>query len=274
MLKMKITAEEIETVGAAAEFYSEVSDGSYELQVDGAKSQGDVDRLSRALENERSSHRETKTRYDWVGDLDRDEVQSLRDAKEDLTFQLEKAPKMGEDEVEARAEKLANRATRKLEAQISELTATNSAHADAITLHEAAAGQRSIKDAVDASLQGEGSLKLVDGALEDVRPYAERVMTVVDGRVVSREGVEGVEAGLPFADVLADIQASGRRKHWFPASTGAGAAGGKGGENLGNNPFAEGSRNMTEIGKIVQNDPAKARALAKAAGENPARYGL
>ena len=271
MLKSIIT--DIEEAGALAEYYVE-KNGQYELQVEGMKTSGDVERLQRALENERAAHRETKGRFDWVGDLNKDEVQSLRDAKEDLSYQLENAPKMGEDAVEERAEKLASRQTRKLEQQIAALSAERDAHMNAIGLHEAAAGQRSIRDAVDMALQGEGALKLADGAIEDVKPFAERIMTIQDGRVVTKDGIDGIEPGLPFADVLGDIQASGRRKHWFPASTGAGAAGGAAGGDLGNNPFAEGSRNMTEIGQLVQSDPAKARALAKAAGDNPARYGL
>ena len=177
---------------------------------------------------------------------------------------------MDEDAIEARAEKLAGRATRKLEDQLAAVTGERDAHLNAIGLHEAAQGQRLIKDSVEKAI-GENGIKLADGAILDVVPFAERIMQVQDGRVVSREGVDGIESGLGFGDVLADIQASGRRAHWFPASAGAGAQGGSG-NDLGTNPFASG--NLTEIGQAVQADPVKARTLAKAAGVDPAKYGL
>lgn len=40
------------------------------------------------------------------------------------------------------------------------------------------------------------------------------------------------------------------------------------------NPWAEGKINLTEQGKLVRSDPNKARALIRAAGANPATYGL
>ena len=270
---LKAVINDIEEAGAAAEFYVE-KDGKYELQVEGMKTEGDIERLQRALANEREAHKSTKEGFSWVGELSAAEVQELRDAREDLTYQLENAPKQDEAMIEERAERLAARQTRGLERQLAEIQAERDAHLNAISLHEAAQGQRLIKDSVEAALSGSDALKLAEGAIADVVPFAERVMEVRDGRVVAREGIEGVDPGASFTDVLADIQASGRRKHWFPASTGAGAQGGDAAGNLAGNPFAGENRNMTEIGRLIKADPNKARALAKAAGDNPARYGL
>jgi hypothetical protein len=40
------------------------------------------------------------------------------------------------------------------------------------------------------------------------------------------------------------------------------------------NPWAKETSNLTEQGRLVRQDPDKARALIRAAGQNPATYGL
>lgn len=257
-----------------AELFTE-RNGAYELNIEGVKTSADVERLQTALSNERNSHKDTKIRYNWVGDLDASQVQSLRDAQEDLQHQLETKPAaMSDEQVEERAERLASRQTRALDRQIAELTGERDAYSNAISLHEAAANQRSIRDAVDDALAGSNAISVVDGAREDIIPFAERVMTVQDGKILSKEGI-GFEPGLPFAEVLAELKATGKRGHWFQGNTGAGANGSAGPNmSLGSNPFAKDSMNITEIGKVVQADPARAKALAKAAGVDPSDFGL
>ena len=260
-----------------ASLYTE-RNGQYELTgIEGVKTSGDVDRLSTALSNERNAHKSTKTQYSWVGELTHDEVQNLRDAQEDLAHQLSTRPQgLTDEQVEERANTMAMRQTRQMERDLAALRTERDAHAAAIQLHEGAAAQRSIRDAVDSALSGSNALPVIDSAKEDIVPFAERIMTVdSQGQVVTRDGV-GYEPGLPFGEVLAELKASGRRSHWFPGNTGAGAAGSAPGNkaNFGSNPFSQDSFNLTEIGKIVTSDPAKAKMLAKAAKVNPADFGL
>ena len=253
----------------------EERNGAFELQVEGMKTAGDIERLQTALSNERSAHKDTRGKYGWVGDLTNDEVQNLRDAQEDLSHQLENRPAgLSDEQVEERAERLAARQMRGVERQLAELQTEKSSYLNAISLHEAAAAQRSIRDSVDSALSGDNSIAIVNSAKEDIIPFAERIMTLNErGESVTRDGV-GFEPGLSFGEVLADLKATGRRSHWFPGNTGAGASGSaSAGTNLGSNPFA-GTPNLTEIGKAVKADPAKAKLLAKAAGVNPARFGL
>ena len=277
MIKSQYSDSE-EIPEAHRELFTE-RNGAFEIEVDGMKTAGDVERLQTALANERTSHKDTKSRYGWVGELTNEDVQKLRDAQEDLTHQLELKPEgLTDEQVEERAERLAARKTRTLERSIEELSAERDAHSAAIRLHEAAQAQRLIRDSVDGALTGPNSLSVVESAREDIVPFAERIMTVVDGKVVSRDGV-GVEPGLSFGEVLSDMKATGLRSHWFPGNTGAGANGSQdGGGNLGNNPFVgepgDSTFNLTEIGVIRRADPAKAKMLAKAAGKNPAHYGI
>jgi len=99
--------------------------GQYEITgIEGIKTAGDVDRLQTALSNERSAHKNSKAQYGWVGDLTATEVQSMRDAQEDLQHQLAQKPQgMSDEVVEERANIMANRATRQLEREVESLRA-------------------------------------------------------------------------------------------------------------------------------------------------------
>ena len=258
------------------EFYKETDDGSFTLQVTGAPTDqsGDVVRLKGSLEKERLAHKETKAKLAGLGGITSDEVQELRDKAEDLEYQLGKAGESNDEAIEERALKLAERQTRKLEQKIGELQDANTAHLNAISLHEAAGNQRKIKDAVEAALTDENVPPIVDSAREDIVPFAERIMTINDeGQVVSRDGV-GFEPGLSFGEVLGDIRDSGRRGHWFKGNKSGGAQSGTGSDLGGENPWKAETRNMTKAQKMVVEDPKRARSMIIAAGENPAKYGL
>ncbi len=258
------------------EFYKETDDGSFTLQVTGAPTDqsGDVVRLKGSLEKERLAHKETKAKLAGLGGITPDEVQELRDKAEDLEYQLGKAGESNDEAIEERALKLAERQTRKLEQKIGELQDANTAHLNAISLHEAAGNQRKIKDAVEAALTDENVPPIVDSAREDIVPFAERIMTINDeGQVVSRDGV-GFEPGLSFGEVLGDIRDSGRRGHWFKGNKSGGAQSGTGSDLGGENPWKAETRNMTKAQKMVVEDPKRARSMIIAAGENPSKYGL
>lgn len=271
MIKRRI--ESLEDAGDLASYYVE-TDGGYELQVDGPGSE-DVSKLKQALAAERSAHKETKSRYTGI-DLSATEIQELRDRADDLSFQLESAPKAADpQELEDRAELLAARKTRELDRELQSLREQNSSYTNAIQMHEAAQTQRTMRDAALDAISGDKGVQLVDSAREDLLPFVERSFELNDlGEIVSKDGV-GLEPGLTIRESLTEMQASGRRSHWFKQSAGAGAAGSKSGTPAGGpNPFQKETFNMTEIGALVVSDPARAKALAKAAGENPAKFGL
>jgi len=274
---LKYTVNSLDDVDSSVQnFYQETDDGKFRLNVEGgpADLSGDVQRLKGALEKEREAHKGTKQKFQGFDGISLDEIQELRDKAEDLEFQLETSGKKNDEQIEERAEKLAARQTRKLEEQIAALSAEREQYAAAIKLHEAAANQRKIRDAVEESLSGNDALAIVDSAREDILPFAERIMTInEDGEVVSKDNV-GFEPGLTFAEVLGDIQASGRRGHWFKQNKSGGANGGSGSDIGGENPFKAGTRNMTKASLIVRDDPRRAKALILAAGDDPKRYGL
>ena len=272
MIKRNIAT--LEEAGELAGHYVENADGTYSLEVDGPGAD-DVAKLKTALAAERGAHKDTKGRYTGI-DMTAAEIQELRDRADDLNFQLEAAPKAASpEELEDRAELLAARKTRELDRELSTLREQNQSFSDAIKAHEGAATQRSLRDAAIDALAGDKGVKIVDSAREDLIPFVERSFEMNDlGEIVSKDGV-GLEPGLTVRETLTEMQASGRRSHWFSQSAGAGAAGSKSGAPAGGpNPFSKDSFSLTEIDQLVKSDPSRARALAKAAGESPAKYGL
>lgn len=106
--------------------------------------------------------------------------------------------------------------------------------------------------------------KVIDSAVEDVELLAERVLEVDDqGNVVTRDGV-GVTPGLSAKDWLADMQT--KRPHWWGPTQGGGGPGSRLNLVGGTNPWAAETWNMTEQGRIVISDRARADKLAAAAG--------
>ena len=278
---LKLTIESLAEAAKGTEgYYTEGEDGKFHLQVEGLPQDmsGDVDRLKRSLDSERNAHKETKQKFGWVGDLTEASVRELKDAQEDLKYQLENANGPSQEEIEERAERLAARKTRDLEQQLNSTSETLSNYQQAITLHEAAANQRKIRDAVEEVLSASDSLKVHDSAREDIYPYAERIMTVdpETGQVISKEGV-GVDPGLSVKDVLTDIQTSGRRSHWFKGNKSGGLESGGGGNPItGPNPFDRegGTFNLGLASKMVKEDPRKAKALCLKAGQKLEAFGL
>jgi hypothetical protein len=73
-----------------------------------------------------------------------------------------------------------------------------------------------------------------------------------------------VIAGIEPEAWLTDLQT--KRAHWWGPSSGGGAGGNRGGVDTSNNPFSHEHWNMTEQGKLVRENRAKAEQLAKLAG--------
>ena len=272
---MKYRIDSLDEAGEHAGLYKETDGGGYVLAVEGVPSDlsGDVSRLKNSLDSERSAHKETKNKFSGV-DLTAGEIQALRDEAEDLRYQMENAPKRDESNIEERAELLAGRRTREMDRELAQLREDKTSYMQAIELHEAAASQRLMRDAALDAISGKDGVKLVDSAREDLLPFVERSFAVNEmGEIVSKDGV-GLEPGMSIKEILNDLQASGRRAHWFEGNTSAGASGGASAGQSGDNPFKAETRNMTEASRLVNNDPARAKAMIRAAGENPSRYGL
>jgi hypothetical protein len=236
----------------------------YEIQVDGMKTQGDVDRLQSALTKEKGDHRvvrEALTSFKT----------QLGDRKvEDVLQQLDRIP-----ELEAAAagklddtkinEIVENRIKSRIAPVERERDQLRTQVADKDKTIETYVGKDRTRSVHDRVREDAVKLKVLPEALDDALALADRHFEVTDeGRTVTKDGV-GVMAGIEPEAWLTDLQT--KRPHWWGQSTGGGASGNRGGGvDTTNNPFSAEHWNMTEQGKLVRENRAKADQLAKLAG--------
>jgi hypothetical protein len=269
-VKLKYVYDSIDEVPEKyRDLYEELEDGGARfVGGEGFKSQADVDRLQEALRKERKAHADTKAKYKGLDGVDPEEVQRLRDENEELKARVEAGGgQIDEKKLDELAEKKAALKVRPVERERDKFKTDLEAATAQVTSLTAEKHNRTIVDALRSATQGDKGIKIVDTALADIEFLAPSVFTVGDdGAVRVRENAPGgVMAGASPREWLAEIQASGTRKHWFPGNVSAGAREGGGGGGGGVNPFAGKEPNLTEISRLVQKDPARARHLAAAA---------
>lgn len=240
--------------------YSE-KNGKWELTgIQGVYTQGNIDRLQTALNNEREEHKATKKKYSAIADRDIDEVV----AQLDRIPELEAAAKgkIDEKQLDDLAEARVRSRIAPLERELKTLREKNTEHEGVINEFKQKDRKRTISDAVLEAINGaEGFVK---SASEDVLLYAERTFDVLeDGKVVTKDGV-GVTPGLDPKVWLSDMQA--KKPHWWGETSGSGSGGKRRPGTAGSNPFAKDSWNLTEQGKLLVTNRPLAEQYAKAAG--------
>lgn len=247
-------------------------DGKFELAIEGAKSQADVDRLSKALAKERTDHRSTKDKVKAFGDLTPETLSELQDEVEELRATKGDGKGRPTDET---VQKLVNvgveKAKRDFDKKLKELTDANALLS---TEHSTLLGEkkkRTLVDSIRDVTAGEKGIPIRLEALGDVELLAERVFEFgEDGKPVTRDGV-GYEPGLSPRELLTAIQVAGTKPHWFKDTLGAGANGGRGagaGKFDGANPFDRATFNLGEGSKLFKENPTLAKRLVSSAKDS------
>lgn len=255
---LKINLETLDGVDDAFHsLYTEQTDGTFKLTgVEGMKSQEDIDRLQTALTKERTDHRSLKTAYAPIvaSGMKVDEVVNLIDRREEL----EAAAAAGGDRtkidsiVEGRLKSRLGPVERERDSLKTQLAERDTELANFKTERT----ERTIGDAIKSAATKTPGFH--PHAVEDALMMGLRNFSVdEDGRVVTKDGME------PSA-WLVGLRDS--RPHWWQGNQGGGAGGGQGKGSYGNNPFTAENWNLTEQGKLVVADRAKAEQLAKQAG--------
>jgi hypothetical protein len=228
--------------------------------IEGVKTDADVARVTTALQAEKNAAKELKAQlasFTALGELP--DLQS----RLDRIAELEAAA--GGKLDEAGIEKIAEARLKTRIAPVErELTKAQQIAAERQAVIDGFIQKEKSRAIHDAARSAAVASKVLAEATEDVLLLAERVLEVTDdGKVVTKDGV-GVTPGLPAEAWLADMQS--KRPHWWPASVGGGARGSNGGGTFSNNPFSGEHWNMTEQGKVLRENPARAEQMAKAAG--------
>jgi hypothetical protein len=252
------------------ELYDEV-DGEFRLTgVEGMKTGDDVTRVQQSLVNERKAHKETREKLATITQalpegMTADQVVEKLDQIEELEAQVAAAKGKGTDEeainriVETRVKRAlapVERERDQLKTKVTEL----GGQVESLTT-EKKTGK------IDNTLRGiAADLKVIGPALDDVLLHGRTLFELDEaGRVVTKDGIEGVTPGLDPKGWLTDMQE--KRPHWWALSEGGGAHGSGKGVPAGGNPWSSKAWNMTAQGNYIkEHGIEKANQLAKQAG--------
>jgi hypothetical protein len=270
MLDMLISPETHTALPESVQAEYAERDGQFQLQVDGAFSRTDRDNLHGSLTAERNAHKDTKAKFVGLDGITRESVETIWNTAAERGVRLEQLDNQGD--VEEIAGRLADQ---RVLAQIRPLERTIAEGSEALTAvtteRDALIATRDGKTVSDSVLKAFGS-KTIGGktsAHEDVTLWSERTFELAaDGTTVSRDGLDGVTAGLSPKEVFGDMQKDGLREHWFKASVGAGAREG-GNFDAASNPFSITSKgavtSLTACMALLKENPDRAKNMAIAA---------
>lgn len=235
--------------------------GKFEFDgVGGLKTQGDIDRLSKAAEQERSAHRGTKEKLSAFDGLDGTTVHGQLDRIKELELAAE--GKLDEEGINKLVESRIATKTAPLERNITKLTETNKGLQDTNDAYAQADIKRGIMSKVTDALKESKGFNT--DATEDVMLRAERLFELnEDGSVTAKDNV-GITPGISPSDWLVEMQT--KAPHWWGESGGGGARPGSGGGGGGANPWTAENWNITEQNKLMRENRPRADQLAATAG--------
>ena len=262
---LKFTFAKLEDIPEALRsFYKETGEGDkkvWTLEIEGAKSQADIDRQLAANQKERTEHAATKAllkeaqdKIKNFGDLSADDVQ------EKLTrlavLETAAGGKLDEAKISQIVEGRIKQKTTPLERQIAKLTEERDA---AVKTGQELDGKIKAGAIGDALRKAAVELKALPGAMDDIIALGSSQFEVKeDGSVVHKT------TGVAAKDFINDMKAS--KPYFWPASQGAGSQGGSEGTSA-DNPWSAKNWNITAQGAAVQRLGAtKAAEMAKQAG--------
>lgn len=249
---------------AFRELYTE-REGKHVLTgIGGVKTQEDIDRIHGGLTKEREEHQATREKLAQWRDLDHDDVI----AKLDRFKELEIAAKGNKEEMDAKLEELTEARIGSRLAPVERENRTLKENLEkATTQLEAMKASEKRRTITDEVMTVAGEMKVISGALDDMKLLAGAVFEVTeDGKVLTKENDFGITPGLSPDVWLQEMQ--DKRPHWWPPSEGGGSKG-SGGVSLGGktNPWSRDGWNITEQAKIIrEHGEEKAKQLAKSVG--------
>jgi hypothetical protein len=237
--KLKLKVDSSDDIPSGLEsFYEKQDDGSFRLNVEGAKSDDDVKSVKDALDKERKSRRDAEKRAkeaedklsEYPDDLSPDDIESLR-------------ANGGNQDVQAKIEEARQREAKRWEKQVNDLKQQVE---DATSRNRNLTVKQALKDGFDSIN--------VSPKLRGMAEKAWRMDVEIDddGNAVTKDG-------RPLQDALKEWADSEEGQHFIaaPSSGGGGAAGGRG--SAKGKKFSE----MTEQEhrELYRRDPAEYRRL-------------
>ena len=247
----------------AAEYVEK--DGKYHIQVEGMKTQADIDRVTTSLTAARTEANTFKSKLALLGDRKVEDVVTMLDRIPVL--EAAAAGKLDEDKLKEMAELRARAIVAPIERERDGLKTQVAEKDGIIQTFKTKESTRTIHDQIKDAAKKAG---VIDEAMEDAINAGERLFILEEGtnKAVVGEG-KSVTQGLEPKDWLSDLQT--KKPHWFGQSVGGGAGGNRGaGGQTELNPFSHEGWSITKQGQMMQADAARADRLAKAAGHTDA----
>lgn len=232
-------------------YYTEQSDGSFKIDLDGGvKTRDEIEKLEKALKDQRSINEENLKKLSKIpDDFDPEQWDKVKDYDPS-----EKGTDKDSESVKAEYSNKLRNQKKEFEERIAEKE----------RMFKDTIKEREIKDALIKN-GVTNPLRLDDAVTRLMRHHD---VEVLDGE----EGKYKVVAGTlrDSVDEYAKSWAqSDEGKNYVSASSNSGnGAAGDGGVSTGMNPFGKEHSNLTKQGELIKSNPSKARSLAKIAGWN------
>lgn len=263
MPKLKAIYDNLDDVDSAFHGLYEERGGKFHLTgIEGIKTDADISRIQRALDAEKTAHKATKAKLEGIdayGDLD--EIKSKLDKYDELEAKAATGGGGKPEEIAALVDAKVKAATAKAER---DLAALKKERDEAIAERDGLKGERKTRIIHDAVRKAAAKAKVLESAVEDALLFGERIFELDDdGNVLAKDGV-GVTPKINPEEWFKDLTSA--KPHWFGASAGGGAPGGKAGGAGTGNPWSKAGWNATEQANLVRTDKARAERLAAAAG--------
>lgn len=260
-MALKIKQDNLDAVDTAFHsLYTQQTDGSYLLTgVEGLKTQGDIDNVTKALTKERTDHKALKDKYALLGDKDPVDILASLDRIPELEAAASgkiDEPKM-EQIIETRLKTKLAPVERELNLTKQKLTEAETRAGDLSAREKRRTVHDKVREAAIAS-------KMMPEAYEDALMYADSMLELSeDGRVITKDNV-GVTPGIDPAVWLTEMQA--KKRYWWPGSQSGNSSGSGGNLAGGDNPWTAAGWNLTKQGEILGQDSKRADQLARSAG--------
>jgi hypothetical protein len=235
-------------------------DDKYELQVEGAKTQIDIDKIQAALNSERAISKGFKNQLDAWGDRKPEDVLPILDKLPELEAAAEAGKKkLDQSQIDGIVNGRLAPLQRDLEKARKDLTESQAK----ATQYEQAQKRRTVHDAMRAAIAESGAdPKTYADDLGAAMLLADMLYTVTDaGQVVVKENAPGgLLHGTSVKDTIPQLQAS--HGYLWPSSKGGGAPGSKGGPPATENPFK--GNNFTARSEFARENKDKPEVIANA----------
>jgi hypothetical protein len=240
-------------------------DGKWNFSgVEGMKTTEDITRITSALDLEKKQHSETKKKWEAVTamGIGAEEVVKSLETLEELKIKVEAGAgkEFDEGKFNEAVLKRVEREQVKWERERKALTERAVAAETNVGDLNGKINSGKIKSKV---MEVCGKLEVKPSAFSDALLLAERVMYVTeDGQILVKDKC-GYPPGLPMEEFMADRKTD--KQHWWEGSVGGGSKT-PNGLPQGVNPFAAGTRNLGQQGKLFKANPIEAARLAAEAG--------